>query len=536
MQNAASKLVRIKLELEEYDFDILYIKGKDNIQADALSRIPFSEIKNMATESKKILAITRSKTRAEKINERKDGHEPQKEIENNSKTVIYKRLTGFNKKVPRMKTYMNNDKNITISAHLKRKKLFTIEAKANDKLSVILSTLEMASQQAQINEIQLATNDSIFEIFTADEFINECAKHLKWLKIAIIEPVIHVKNVDEQQKILHEYHYDRIRGGHCGRNRLYASLRAKYYWRNMRQDVAKLVRSCKQCTINKPRPGTREPMAITPTPQKAFDCVIMDTIGPMQKTVYGNSYAITLICDLTKYLITVPIPNKEAKTIAKAVFENFILIYGTPKTIRTDLGTEYKNEIMKELCKMLNMEHNFSTAYHHESLGTIERNHRIFNEYLRAYADNDSWDVQLRYFTYCFNISFNGSLNNEFTPFELVFGRRANDIASLNEPIQRIYNHENYISILKYTLQLAHQKAREFIIRNKMKNKKYYDEKINTLNIQVNDKILIKNEPYNKFNPLYSGPYKVIQIENQNLIIEKDNKPYKIHKNRTIKE
>lgn len=127
------------------------------------------------------------------------------------------------------------------------------------------------------------------------------------------------------------------------------------------------------------------------------------------------------------------------------------------------------------------------------------------------------------------------NINNEFTPFELIFGRRANDITSLNEPIQPIYNHENYISILKYTLQLAHQKAREFIIRNKMKNKKYYDGKINTLNIQVNDKILIKNEPYNKFNPLYSGPYKVIQIENQNLIIEKDNKPYKIHKNRTIK-
>lgn len=44
MSNPASKLVRIKLELEEYDFDIVHIKGKENVLADALSRIPFSEI------------------------------------------------------------------------------------------------------------------------------------------------------------------------------------------------------------------------------------------------------------------------------------------------------------------------------------------------------------------------------------------------------------------------------------------------------------------------------------------------------------
>lgn len=41
--NPASKLVRIKLELEEYDFDIVHTRGKENVLADALSRIPFSE-------------------------------------------------------------------------------------------------------------------------------------------------------------------------------------------------------------------------------------------------------------------------------------------------------------------------------------------------------------------------------------------------------------------------------------------------------------------------------------------------------------
>lgn len=63
MKNPASKLVRIRMDLEDYDFTIKYIKGKDNSLADALSRMEFSEIKHLADESKKILALTRSMTK-----------------------------------------------------------------------------------------------------------------------------------------------------------------------------------------------------------------------------------------------------------------------------------------------------------------------------------------------------------------------------------------------------------------------------------------------------------------------------------------
>lgn len=112
--------------------------------------------------------------------------------------------------------------------------------------------------------------------------------------------------------------------------------------------------------------------------------------------------AVTIVCDLTKYLITCPIPNKEANTIAKAIFEHFILIYGLMKEIRTDCGTEYKNQIINELCKILEIKHSFSTPYRHETVGSIERNHRFFNQYLRSYMNEVmEWEGYLKYFTYC---------------------------------------------------------------------------------------------------------------------------------------
>lgn len=109
-----------------------------------------------------------------------------------------------------------------------------------------------------------------------------------------------------------------------------------------------------------------------------------------------------MICDLTKYLVCAPTPDKSAREVAKAIFESFILIYGPMKEIRTDRGTEYVNQVITELCKLMNISHEKSTAHHHETVGTVERNHREFNKYVRMYIDstNDDWETYIKYF--CF--------------------------------------------------------------------------------------------------------------------------------------
>lgn len=120
-------------------------------------------------------------------------------------------------------------------------------------------------------------------------------------------------------------------------------------------------------------------------------------------------------------MITVPIANKEANTVARAIFEHLILKFGCPKSIRTDRGTEFRCSVIDELCKLMKIKHDFSTSYHHETLGTIERNHRNYNEYVRAYLDecNDQWDVLLQYFTFCYNTSPHGAFDCKYSPFEL---------------------------------------------------------------------------------------------------------------------
>lgn len=49
MKDPSRRLLKFRLALEEYNFTVVYMKGKDNAAADALSRIRLSsdELKNM---------------------------------------------------------------------------------------------------------------------------------------------------------------------------------------------------------------------------------------------------------------------------------------------------------------------------------------------------------------------------------------------------------------------------------------------------------------------------------------------------------
>jgi len=64
MTNPSSKLTRMRLDLEEYDFTVEYLKGKDNHIVDALSRIKKrkKDLQNIQKDNKILKVNTRSQS------------------------------------------------------------------------------------------------------------------------------------------------------------------------------------------------------------------------------------------------------------------------------------------------------------------------------------------------------------------------------------------------------------------------------------------------------------------------------------------
>lgn len=538
MKNPSSKLTRMRLDLEEYDFEVEYIKGKNNVGADALSRITTSDLKEISNQSAKILAVTRSMTKKQE-NKNSDTYDSSQ-----NKILILPKIyeTLDNSSILNLPLVSFEIKSLYLRIIMRLKGRFSAESNipiinGNFSLEEVLPKLESMANDHNIKSLKLKLNDQIFQMCTINELKEIGQEKLKKVNILLFKEPQVIKNRDEKLALIQKYHDDPLIGGHCGQKKLLKKLRVNYRWKGMSKEVAVYIKNCYKCQLNKSRVKNQEPMVITPTPQKAFDITSIDTVGPFMKTSKNNVYAVTIQCELTKYIVIIPIPNKEAATVARAIMDHFILIYGSMKEIRTDLGTEYKNEIFANLTKMLNISQKFSTPYHSQTIGGCERNHRVLNEYLRMYINDakSDWDDWVQYYSFCYNTT--PSIYHDFSPFELVFGRKAMISETLSgDTVDPVYDLDAYYHEVKYRMQLANKRANEFIFKAKQNRKVIYDKLSNKTNFKPGDLVMLSNENRTKFDPWYKGPYSIISIEGVNCVIkdcaETNGKQMNVHKNR----
>ena len=79
--------------------------------------------------------------------------------------------------------------------------------------------------------------------------------------------------------------------------------------------------------------------------------ISMDLIGQFYPLFRkGNRYALTVICMHTGYTFSIPIPNKTASEVVRAYVERVYSQFGGPYKVLTDNGTEFKNQLMDEVC------------------------------------------------------------------------------------------------------------------------------------------------------------------------------------------
>lgn len=542
MKSPSSKLTRIRLDLEEYNFDIVHISGKSNVVADALSRISIEDVKNIYEYN--ILAITRSMSRKTSQNVRND--ETFDTQQNDAKVLVHERINSglmhrvIRAKLTKIATRAEKIAGMTVSIYKKHKKLFdcNLSASHNETITLgdLVSKLDAMALAYQINKIQWPLFDKMFQFCRVEEFKQSCRDHLKNVEIILVQRPPRISSREEKLKVMQTYHNDELYGGHCGQKRMYAKIRNSYYWPNMSKDVSKFVKNCHICKLTKPGIRTKQEMTLTETPAQPLDIVQIDTIGPMQKSNNGFQYAVTLVDELSKFLVIIPVLDKTAKTIARAIFEQFVLKYGPMKTIKTDRGTEYLNEVIRELCVLLKSNHLISTAYHHESLGTVEHSHRLLNEYLRAYLNGNlsDWVTYAQYFQFCYNTTPNASNDFRYSPFEILFGKKPN-ISLGNTTLSPIYNVDNVVHEIKHRLANAHSETKNIIDKIKVRNKQHYDKSTNKIEFRIGEKIKIVNEPYDKFKHIYSGPFEIIKIEGKNIVVNLNGREYTLHQNRVMK-
>ena len=283
--------------------------------------------------------------------------------------------------------------------------------------------------------------------------------------------IIIPENLD-REKIIKEAHESTIRG-HKGVSKTFWRIRAEYFWSNLKTDVQRFVKHCRKCQENKlVRVKKRQPMQITDTPAQTFERIQIDIVGLLPMTPRGNKSILTIQDNFSKVANAIPVSQIDAITIATALAKQFISRYGCPRIIHTDQGTNFTSALMKTFCKVFKIERLTSTAFHHQSLGSLERSHHTLVEYLRQYSDKQIWDEWLRFAILSYNVTVHESTG--FDPYTLVFGKEANIPTSFAKEAPPL-TYVQYLTNLFRKLHNIHSEANEKITTAKERSKKYYD-------------------------------------------------------------
>ena len=88
-----------------------------------------------------------------------------------------------------------------------------------------------------------------------------------------------------------------------------------------------------------------------------MDFIAMDLIGEFHPpSSRGNRYALTGICMLTGFTWCIPLKSKKAAEVSRAYLQHVYSVLGGSTKILTDNGTEFKNEVFKEMLQKLGTE------------------------------------------------------------------------------------------------------------------------------------------------------------------------------------
>ena len=78
-----------------------------------------------------------------------------------------------------------------------------------------------------------------------------------------------------------------------------------------------------------------------------------------------------------KHIMAYVTPNQTAKTVAKFLYQGYILILGALARLLTNWGANFMSSVIDEMCKLISMKKLWTMLYHPQMNGLVERSHQI---------------------------------------------------------------------------------------------------------------------------------------------------------------
>lgn len=283
--------------------------------------------------------------------------------------------------------------------------------------------------------------------------------------------------------------------GHLGAERVLALARERFFWPRMKKEIEHHV-TCVCCCLKRKKPNR---VIRTPTQSirtsAPFEMISIDFVH-LEKSSSGEEYILVLVDHFTKYAQAYATKDKSGKTVAKKIFDDFILRFGFPSRIHHDQGREFENQLFRKLESYSGVRHSRTSPYHPQS-NPVERFNRTLLGMLRSLAETEksSWKEHLSKVIHAYNSTVHEATG--YSPFFLLFGREPTLPIDLLIPSKkREEEHQSpvgYAEKWREAMQQAYAIAMENMWKSARRGQRCYNQRIWSSTLQPGDHVLVRN-------------------------------------------
>lgn len=246
-------------------------------------------------------------------------------------------------------------------------------------------------------------------------------------------------------------------------------------------DVDRTIKTCGWCVRWKALTAKVAPLVNIKT-CRPLELVYMDFLSLEPDN--SNTKDILVLTDhFTKFAVAIPTPNQKARTVAKCLWNDFLVYCGIPERLHSDQGPDLETKLIKELWEITRITKTRTTPYHPwgnpvecfnctllSMLGTLEAKQK------------SKWREYVKRLVHAYNCTRNEV--SGFTLYKLLFGLPVRESPS---------SHSEYVQSLQSHLKESYQLATESALKSAEWNKWDFDQRVIPCSLEVGDRVLVRN-------------------------------------------
>jgi transposase InsO family protein len=174
---------------------------------------------------------------------------------------------------------------------------------------------------------------------------------------------------------------------HLAHAKVHALLKRSYYWPTLKRDVRKWLEDCPACELNKARQNTAHGLfsAFPVHAPRARWCMDFQGQG---KALTGETEALALIDPTSRYVVVIPLMDREASTWLQPFLDRIVFTFGAPDMLHSDAAPEFLCEALDLLAQAADIRTTTTLGHNARGNGTIEVFWRFWNRCMRMLPDD----------------------------------------------------------------------------------------------------------------------------------------------------